>query len=89
MALQGQCLCVGTSGKQEQQWLNGTLLDLEFHCLVGPTDTDRAHYSGRLWRPTEKCLVRHSTHMIQWGNCRLESRLKLNDGSAHSDEILC
>lgn len=35
MALQGQSFCVGTSGKQEQQWLNGTLRDLEFHGLTG------------------------------------------------------
>lgn len=35
MALQGQSFCVGTSGKQEQQWLNGTLRDLEFHSLMG------------------------------------------------------
>lgn len=35
MALQGQSLCVGASGKQEQRWLNGTLRDLEFQGLLG------------------------------------------------------
>lgn len=35
MALWGQSFCVGTSGKQEQQWLNETLRDLEFHGLMG------------------------------------------------------
>lgn len=35
MALRGQSFCVETSGKQEQQWLNGTLRDLEFHGLMG------------------------------------------------------
>lgn len=84
MALWGQSLCVGTSGKQEQRWLNRTLRDLEFLCpwpqtwLITPADCMETSWKVSCW-----------TLVIHRGNCRLQSCLTLNGGSVNSDEILC